>query len=374
MADLFGTPSGTRAAQSDQMEQVLGGMKAAEILGKIQMQPVEMRKESAAADYYQAHARQALALADAKEQENAEARRLGELMKTFTPRAETPGLAMSQPSLADPIARLARLAGEQGLIGAATKYGKAASEIAFKEAEVKAQQALTTRRQVTTEQTQAQMLGGLGASIKDQASWDELRMAAHANPQVAAMIESSGVKVDELPANVNDPRALAIKTHWMGMGTKAADVVAQTTRDAVAKASIAKFSAQETAAKAAAAASSARTEELKQTIELRKKNGGDVSEASRELKLARKDAVKAGTDAREAERLAKEGKQRSIDAARFPAPTPEQIKDPTKRTVGQTYMTPKGPMTWSPTGWVPLRPQGVVAAPAAEEDDDADTE
>lgn len=365
MSDLFGTPKGTRAAASDQLAQVLGGLKASQTLGEIEMQPAKLAETQAQTGYYTAHTRQANAAAALAEQTAEEQAKLGEILKSFGPQgppgAPTEPGATSQ-SVASPFLALAQIAGEQGLLTQSGKLAKIGTDLAKTEAATKAYAASDDLRRVRAEQARAQLLGGIAAKIEDQAGWQQLQLAAQQNPQIAEMIKASGADPAQLPTFFDDPRAKSLLNYWQSAGTKASETVAQRIREAVAEATIAKDGAQATAANAAAGASSARAKVLKLQYEDAVKNGGDTTGGARALREARRKAVVDAEAAKKRDSEANAKKQASIDAHRFLALTPKELANPAERKQGQTYSTPKGPMTWTGQGWLPL---GGAKLPAA---------
>lgn len=344
----FGALGGLEVNQ----QSALRGLEAQKRLGDIAMQPAEMRQKQAHARLYEAQA--------AEHEENiASQKRMAELMKGLPPGGSA---AANDPTdMAEKMLALSNLAFKGGMLKQGTELATKATTILQHVAAADASGASADLRRTRDRVAKAERIGAMAqAALDDPSQYAALRMAAI----------QEGLPAQQLPADFNAAapglRALVKSS------ISAKDTWAQQTRDRVAKAEITKDNAQAGAAAASAEASTARARVLKQQADDIEKAGGDTTGGARDLRKARREALAKAEKDREVMRAAEERKQMSIDAARFPAPTEKELKDPTARTPGKTYFTPKGALTWTGQGWV--KPGGAAPAARTTTEDDFDEE
>lgn len=357
MSENFGAFGGLKVNQTS----ALKGLEAQKTLGEIAMQPAEQKLK-------EAHARLYDASAEEKEEAVRSQKRMAELMQGLAP-GGSEGAGQGPEDLADQMLRLSSLAFKGGMVKQGTELATKASTILQHVASASASDASAALRDARREDIYLDMIGGLAQSgLESQTAYDAARMAALNDPVLADMMKKRGFDITKMPTDFNKakPALQALVTQTI----KAKDTLAQKTRDAVAKAEIAKDGAQAEAAAASARVAEARLEQINQVIADVKKHGGDTTGGGRDLRSARKDALKDKTEKDKLAAEAKARQQASIDAKRFEPVPKEAIADPSRREVGKTYMTPKGPLTWTGQGWKPLVEARPAAAPADEDDDE----
>ena len=367
MSPNFGAFGGLEVNQ----QTALRTLEAQKRLGEIAGQPAEQRQREAHARLFEAEAAE-------KEENTAGQKRMAELMKGMAP--GTSGATGPTPTdLANQMIQLGGVAMRSGLLKQGEDLLTKGTTVLQHVAAADASQASVALRQARATQAVLDQVGGLAASATDQASYDQTRMALMSDPQLTEIMKKRGIDPSRLPADYYTAKPLlnSLTTSVI----KAKDILAATEKRRVDDAEISKFGAQAGAASASASASRARADVLRLREADINKNGGDTSNGAREARRATAEARDNAAAAKETKRLADEAYRKSLDAKRFPPPTPDQIKDPSKLSVGQTYSTPRGVLTWTGKGWV--KPGGASAAPAArapiadtsdEEDDAADAE
>ena len=357
MSENFGAFGGLKVNQTS----ALKGLEAQETLGKIAMQPAQQKLA-------ESHARLYEASAEEKEESVRSQKRLAELIQGLPP-GGSEGTQPTPTDLANQMLRLSGLAAKSGLIKDSTELATKASTILQHVASAAESDADAALQKMRRDDIILDMVGGLAQSgLESQTAYDAARMAALNDPVLIDAMKKRGFDITKMPTDFNraKPALQALVTQTM----KAKDKLAQDTRDRVAKAEIAKDGAAAQASIASAKAADANLERLNQIIADVKKNDGDTTGGARDLRAEKKKAIK---DKAEKDKLAEEArarKQASIDAARFTPVPKEAIADPSKREVGRTYMTPKGPLTWTGQGWKPLVEARLPAAPADEDDDE----
>ena len=336
MSPNFGAFGGLEVNQTTALRE----LEAQKRMGEIALQPTKMRQEQAQTRLYEAQA--------AEHEENvATQKRMAELMKGLPPGGSD--TEQGPGDMADRMLRLSDVAFKGGFLKPAVELATKASTIYQHVAAAEASGASADLRRARTVTAEAERIGALaGAALENPDQYDALRMTAI----------NEGFPAERLPVSFEEaaPRLRAL----VRASISAKDKAAQTTRDRSADAEIKKDNAQAGAATAAAAASAGRLRLLTKQIADIEKNGGDTTGGARDLRKARKDALAKAEADKVKMREAQEKKQASIDAARFPPPTEKELQDPTKRIVGKTYSTPKGPLTWTGQGWV--RPGGAATA------------
>ena len=328
MADMFGAPIGIGAAEDDMRKNVLGALNAGKILGEIEQQPAETRAKEAQARLYTAQAAE-------KEQEAAATKRMLELISGPSVQGEEG----SPTSKLDAMGNAALAAGKFTL--GADLLGKA-STMRSQAATAATAEVRQTLMETRTKKLKAEKVGGLAGAVTDQASWDRIR------PQ----LEADGLS--DLPPEFS--AAAPILTQLNQASMTAAQQLAAKEKSLDRTARAAHWQAQEKEWNARIARANAAITLSQERLAQLKKNGGPNAEATRE-------AQKALTKLREAQRAAVEGKaQTQFNRGAVPS-------DPTKRQVGGVYNTPRGPMQWNGQGWLPA-PKAALGNTAAEEADE----
>lgn len=365
MSPNFGAFGGLEVNQTSALRE----LEARKRLGEIAGQPAEQRQR-------EAHARLFEAEAAAKEEEAAATKRMSELMRGMPPGASREA-GPTPEEIAQHMIQVGGVAMRSGMLKPGIELATKGTTILQHIAAADASQASVALRQARATQAVLDQVGGLAASATDQQSYDQARQAFVNDPQLAQMAAKRGIDLSKLPQDYYS--AKPILDSLVTSTQKAKDVLAAKEKKRVDDAEITKDLAQAGSAGAAATALRARADVLRLREADIKKNGGDTSNGARAAREERVDANAQARAAREKKAAADAAYRASLDAKRFPPPTPEQIKDPSKLRVGETYSTPKGALTWSGKGWV--KPGGASAAPAArapvaaasdEEDDSAD--
>lgn len=363
MSPNFGAFGGLEVNQTS----ALRGLEAQKRLGEIAMQPAEQKLKESHARFYTAEAQ-------AKENEAAAQRGMAELMAKQNPAGST-----------DPLEILGQMS---SVAGAAISKGyvKPGMEMLNKAltgfqhvATASAANASAALRAAHATTTYLDQIGGLASSAVDQQSYDIAKQAFMSDPNLVAMAKQRGIDLSRLPQDYYTAKPLM--DSLVTRTQKAKDIIAAKERKRVDDAKIVQLGAQAGASSAAAEASRARAKVSKLRADDIEKNGGDTSNnarAARESAIAARKAAREAADRRDA---ATEAHRAAINAARFPVPDPAAIKNPALLKVGQTYSTPKGPLTWTGQGWV--KPGGGGTTPAAraptaaevaDEEDDADAD
>ena len=338
-------------------DSMLKGLEAQKAMGEIAAMPALARQREAHARLYESQA--------AEHEENvASQRRMAELVKGLPP-GGSQEKAEGPEDIANSMVNMGALAFKSGLVKQGTELISKGTTVLQHLAAAEASKASKALREARTEEIFLDQIGGLALAAKDQGSWDQTRLALLSDEALGGYLAQRGIDPVKLPTSFQQAKPImeALATSAM----KVKDRLAQTTRDRVADAEIKKDGAAAAASAASATLSRERVVEVRQRVKDVEKNGGDTTGGARALRDERRKAVGDAKIKNEAAAEAKRRQQASIDAKRFPAPSEAELKDPSKRVAGQTYSTPRGPMTWTGQGWKPLVE---VAKPAAAEEDD----
>lgn len=367
--EMFGAPGGISQAETDQRQNVMGGLLALHKMGEIEQQPSEKALKEAHARYYNAealdketNAMQDLALAGAAQG----------VFQNGTPGTGTP----SSGSMADPIFALAKFAGGKGFTKKAVDLYKKGVDIVGKEATIAANQASAALRQLRTEKIQNDQDAALAAGVTDQPSYDQMRM----------VLQGRGEDTSWMPQDYSDPRAQQLLKMTVSQGVTANEQLKRREEKLLKDAQIKSLDARATASRAAADVYGQRATLLRQQIDDITKNGGDTTSGARELRKSRREALaKAETDRQTALKLradAQAARDRKDAYSLVDADKNNLITNPDKRVIGRAYNLPSGVYIWSAQGWTPLRKPAQAAVKAAtdatdtnddsEGDDDGD--
>lgn len=355
MADMFGAPIGIGHAEADQRQQVLGALQAMHQIGQIEQQPIDMQLKQSHARLYAAQAAKDEAAVKEAEamallgREAAAGRSFNEVDQEGKPK---------DTSLAVPLERLASMGFKSGLFKGVLPYAKAAVDIRTKEATRDAQGALELKRTLEAEHMQNEQRASQAAALANAfevnpALYDQWRMA-----QTAA-----GVDESQLPTTAKEASAMFRQQAMEGI--KARDSLKLRMDEVDQKSKIGRRVVQN-------AVASARIEELKASTRLK---------GVRADKLVKEEGPNSpsAVAAREEKTASQKALRELREAKLYPKPLPEEVKDPSKRTVNQTYTLPTGRYTWNGVGWIPFTKQQAARAVAAdvaadedESDDDGD--
>jgi len=341
----YGAPGGVRANDAFRKN----ALDAQETLGKIAMQPGQMRLTDAHARLYEAEA-------SAKEAAAIAERRMADiaLRAAGGQTAEAEGPTKTPRSLGSPLVDMAQMAFGAGLWKQGADLTKKAVDINAKEAAAGASQASQQLRAVRAQVAQAGEQASLALSAVDQGSYDRLRMT----------LAARGQDISALPEDYASAKPMLQQVVTAGMTAK--DSLALAEKRIQDAAERKKWGAQAGAATATAKAAEARAKLITQTYDERAKNGGKDSPSVVALREARTKAIKDNAAAKERAEAAK-------DLAKFP-PAPA---DPKARTLDKTYTWPDGskilwtinPATGKP-GARQIRPPGVKAPPEVDDTED----
>lgn len=357
MSEMFGAPAGISAAEQDQQRSLLTGLQSMKLLGDIEQQPSERALKDA-------HARLYSAEAAGKEAEALQDRVMGQFMLGGGPGVDETGVSQigTSGSLADPLFAMSRFAYGKGFAKKGAELYTKAVDIAAKEVVMGANQASQELREIRAQQVRLEQQANAAAGVTDQASYDIWRLAQ----------AQAGEPVDSLPEDYTQAKPFLDQV--VASGTSAKDQLTARQRAILDNAQTKALDARVAAANASAAAARARVRSINQVIELRKKNGGDVSEASRDLKRARTEAVREGRETLRVRQEAQAAAQASRDRKNASTLEGNAVTDPSKRIVGQAYRLPGGVYTWSKDGWISLSPNRNISLPSTGgSDDDDDT-
>ena len=359
MPDMFGAPAGISAAEDQLRQNIQGGLLAQKTLGEIEAQPGAKALQAAHARYYNAEAL-------AKEQEAVEMSQLGTAAQgvfggqgggaeQLSGPGFVPGQAQARQSgsLVDAFAQMTRIAGGMGYTKKAEEFAKTTYTLAEREQQISTAKANQQLHVLQAQREQLKQHASLAASAVDDPSYAQMRMILH----------SQGMDTSDMPESY--AAAKPMLEQIVTMGQEADKVLAARMNAPVKAAEVVKYRAQAGAATASSAAATSRKKVLDQTYDLRKKYDGDTSGAMRDLRKAR---TKATEDAD----VARADAQAARDRAKFPPPSAAQIADPSKLTRGQSYSTPKGVLTWTGTGWVPMRTPKVAVPDESDTDIEAE--
>ena len=344
MADMFGAPVGISKAREDIAQSELSNARIQELMGKIAMQPTEQAMHAAHAQYWQAEAEAKRA---AIEESRGISTLLGQGMAAGTGSAESG----ADSSAAVPIERMANILGGNNPSGKIlykpfVALTKDAVGIRLKEQQRDAAAASEQLRQVNAQIKRNQIIGGIMGSITDQASYDRARL----------MGADSGIDISQYPPTYEQARPMIAQVAQLSMSRN--EQLMRQQRDTELRLMTTRTNAITQRNNAVIPVLKARATLLDQQIAEREKNGGKDSPEVVELRKQRARLAAAQAD--------------KLEAANAPLLTPDQVKDPAKRKVGQAYRTPQGILTWTGEGWMqaPTRAAGPQAAPAAGSDDD----
>lgn len=324
MADMFGAPIGIGAAETDIRQNVLGALQAGKILGEIEAQPADLELKKA-------HARLYSAEAGSKEMEYAQQKKLMELMAT-------PGAQGSNAE--DPATRMDKIGNlmlDSGLFVKGSKMLEDASQIrgrAATAASAVIRQTLMTDR---SKRLKAERVGSLAGSAT-AATW----------PAVRAQL-SEAMDGAELPEDFSQAQQFLPQLAQAGMTAAQQLSLKEKQTDNVAKA--AHWKEQEVEWGSRITRANATVKLINERIARMQKDGGDVSTLLKErikTEKARREAI--------------EGKEQ---AQRNKSATPPLPED---RKLGAVYNTPRGPMTWQGSGWLPAPASSRAAEDALDDE------
>ncbi len=346
--EMFGAPYGISAAEDQINQNALSGLKAMHTLGEIQQQPVDMQLKQAHARYYGGLAQEAEAKArDLQTMQQLEAgvaaaRLAAAQGQTLTVEDRVPGTAAAQKSLADPLRE--DLAIMQKL-GAPTRMQlplvEKISQIAQHEAAAASSAATQQTQQVKAGVEKAKRISSFAQAALD---------TPEAYPQLKMQAAQEGFKVDALPPEWNAKALTALRDS----GIEAAKMLQLKETASLDAAHKARWGASNAQSAAAVKLAGARTDLVKERLDVLKKTGGEGSPE-----------VKAG---REELRLSREALRKARDRKEFP-PAP---LDPAAREVGKNYtaangarfMWTKDPASGKPVAVLLSPPPGTKAAAA----------
>lgn len=348
MAELWGAAGGIDAGLERQRLSTLTDMGVLKTLGDLAELPGKLDLQKAHARYYNAEA------AD-KENDAGANKYIGAAA------AQMQGGTDATSSPSNPLYALSAMAFKGGYVKQGTALLEKASTISFKEQQLLTSQASEQLRKIRSQDLQLQEASSIASSLAaDPENYAAHLLALKASPNKTPVQQAF---IDSLPETYDEAKDSLVMTRDQAI--KASDQMKAAAKKLVDDANIKRLGAQAKASTASAAAAVAREKLSTQLLNNREKNDGDNSASVTALRNARIKALGEAKTAKDAAVVAKAEAQASIDRKRFPPPTAEQIKDPSKLLRGESYSTPKGVLTWTGTGFVPLR----QAAPAAEPDD-----
>lgn len=359
--EMFGAPGGIANATAEKNDQLLASMKALSTFSQL---PVDA-----------AHARYYNAEADKNLRESADLREMARIasgVKIDDPSPnETP--AQAAVRLARPLESLGKI-----MLQKSPKLGGEMLEKSIKILQdgsvISANNALEGIRKARTDNMALQQEAGMmtwGAASPENYHQFRLGLTLKDDPKSQALF-------DELPEDYASGKAILEARSSQALTAK--DQIDNARDDKVAKARIADLEAQTGSARAAADTNRARLRSLNQVIELRDKNGGDVSasaaENRREQRRLREEQLKL--NAQKEARL--QALQEAKDKSTF-TPLPPRVNgklDASKLEQGKTYYIPgRGPGIYDGSGNFELLRKPVAptrAAPSTPTIDDTDTE
>jgi len=352
--EMGGAAAGVQQADQDQTRAGLASIQALETMGKIAAQPGEDALRRAHTRLYNA---------DATSKE-AEAAQMAELARA-APGAFAGGEGGKPTSLADPFAKLARIAGNLGAVKKAEEFAKTAGAIALQEQQARTSASNQRVHEIDAKQKMLEQAGALAfymSQSPENYAQGKMYLSQHPDPNMR--------DIGDLPEDFASARGQL--SAIAAASTKAKDALAEQRRKLVADSQVSMYDARASASDASAAASTARARVLKLQEQDIVKHGGDTSAGAREIRAARRAALAEDRAAKAEREKRLADAQAARDRKAFPPPTPAQVADPSKLTVGQSYSTPKGVLTWTGKGWIPIRVAPVVAAPADVEDEEED--
>lgn len=307
-------------------------LTALDTMAKIEAAPVDMALKQAHAQYYGAEAQ-------AKMQAAAAERQAGEIMRRA---AEAYGVQpagkVNQEDILSSVFDGAAKAGNWKL---AKDAATAKSSLVLKTAQAGSAAATQAYNEMRALDRQVQIRGAAAGSVTDQASYERYlgQLLEQGDPTALEMPLDFGSAQPMLRQRVQESiksadKVRAAQTSLAFQETQRRNKV----RDYVDNIRIKRMEARNLIDR--------------ERLDLLKKTAGakDAEVQSRERRL----------NAREA-RIAAEK-----DLKLAPLPTPEQLKDPSKRVVGQTYTLPTGKYTWQGNGWI--KASSTTAVPATDEE------
>ena len=341
--EMFGAPYGISAAEDQINQNTLTGLKAAQLLGEIGMQPIEMELKKAHAQYYKGMAAE----------REAKARDLETLQKleagvTAAKSAADQGKTLTvedmpkTTSMADPLEQLVQAGQQQGVSARLlAPLAEKASLIKQHEATAASADARQQLNQIRTGRERAQQVAAFAsAALQTPEAYDTLRMQA----------ANQGFKVDTLPQKW-DARVL---TALRDSGITADKQLQLREKEIQDTAQRKRWDSSNARDGATIVKAKAQTELVRERTNVLRKHGGEDSPE-----------VKAG---KEELRLSREALRKARDRKEFPpAPLDPAQREPNKTYTaanGARFMWTKDPTSGKMVGMVLSPPPGTKAAAA----------
>lgn len=347
-SDHFGAIGGAKFVD----DRIKSELDAQKTLGEIAAQPGKRELDAAHSRLYNAEAA-------AKEATAQEQRDLQQLLATGQPATGD----TEPPSPAQKASRFANiLLGDNPtgkvLLGPGLKAAQGAATLLDKEQKVLTGQASQARQEAIAARSRADLVGRWASTITDEASLAQAVMLAQGDAELPPGVREA---LSQLPPDYASakPKIDAFVAQGQTVAQAAQQKAKKIDQD------LTKARDASTAAKNGSLVKyfDAKTDVAKQTYNARVKNGGIDP-----------DAVALKKAKLKSEQQAQEARDRKL----YPLLPPEAVKDPAKRTLGQTYTLPNGSrMTWQGQGWLPAKmPAANPIAPDDdnEPDDDGDDE
>lgn len=335
---MFGAPAGIRAGLEDNRNDLLGGLKALELMGEIEQQPLK-------ADLYRAQARAHGAEADTKLAELATQKRLGELMgKAQAEQSDDP-----VNSMGNQLTTLSGIAYQAGAYKLGADFATKASNIFLKGAQIDATQASQALREIRTAQIHATRVGSYAQSALQN---PELY------PQIRLAMENENYDTSALPQNVAE--ALPMLQTLVAQSMSAKDKLELDAKNLQQKSKEKMDGKRSALIDSQIATNGARIPLIKARADaITKELGGGSGTAA----AARKELAKTRQQKRALE-LQKSAKVTPLGKDGLP--------DKTKLQIGEPYKTPTGVHVWTGAGWT--LPFASTQAAADEDLTDEDEE
>ena len=339
-SDHFGAIGGAKFVD----DRIKSELDAQKTLGEIAAQPGKRELDAAHSRLYNAEA----AAKEATAQEQRDLQQMLATGQTVT------GEAATEP--ASPAQKASRFANillgdnptGKVLLGPGLKAAQGAATLLDKEQKVLTGQASQARQEAAAARTRADLVGRWASTITDDTSLAQAVMLAQGDGDLPPGVREA---LSQLPPNY------AAAKPQIDAFVAQGQTVAQAAQQKAKKIDQALTKARDGSTKAKNDSLieyfDAKTDVTRQLYDRRVKNGGVDPDAQALKKLKLK-----------SEKQLQEARDRKL----YPLLSPDAVKDPAKRTLGQTYTLPNGSrMTWQGQGWLPAK---VPAASSVTSDDD----